>query len=92
MPIEAATEGEKIIQLEGKIDMIDGKVTYVVESLERIIRALEALETTRLADHEQRIQKLERWWSEWRGVNKFGILVSLLLGIVAILFTFLGKH
>ena len=28
--LEAQTDGEKIIQLDGKIDKIDGKVDYVV--------------------------------------------------------------
>lgn len=86
MPIEASTPGEKIIQLEGKIDVIDGKVTYVVESLERVLSAFEKLESVRLANHEERLIKIEKWQSEWKGVHRFISVAALVLGIISLLY------
>lgn len=85
MSISANTDGERIVQLEGKIDVIDGKVTYVVESLERVLIAFEKLEEVRLADHEARIITIERWQSEFRGMWRLVSGIALLLGIASII-------
>ncbi len=92
MPIESKTEREEIIKLDGKIDKLDGKVDYVVESLERVIKAFENLEAIKISDHETRITSIERWVSEWKGVNRFGVIIATVLGIVSILYTLLKNH
>ena len=69
MPIQPNTEREEIIKLDGKIDILDSKVDYVVASLERAILALENLEKTKLSDHETRLLAVEKWVSEWKGVQ-----------------------
>lgn len=81
--IKATTDGEKIMQLDGKIDKLDNKIDNVCDSLDRVAQAIEKLETVRVTDHEMRISKLEKWQSEWGGVYKAVAVLALLLGIVA---------
>jgi len=92
MPIQANTEREEIIKLDGKIDRLDGKVDYVVESLERVISAFEKLEATKLSDHELRLIAVEKWISEWKGVHRSLLILSLLIGLASFVITILGNH
>lgn len=92
MPIVPETPGEKLITLDGKIDRLDNKVDYVVDSLERVVTALERLETTRLSDHEVRIMTIEKWISEWKGVHRSLLILSILLGIGSLIVSFVAKH
>lgn len=84
MGIQANTDGEKMIQLDGKIDKLDSKIDTVCESLDRVVEALEKLETTRVSDHETRITKIEKWQAEWAGAYKLIAIVGLCLGACAI--------
>lgn len=88
--IAATTEGEKIIQLDGKIDKLDSKIDTVCESIDRVVKALETLELTRVTDHEARILKLEKFVSQWAGAYKVISVIALLLGIIATLKVFIG--
>jgi len=92
MAIESKTEREEIIKLDGKIDILDSKVDYVVASLERAILALENLEKTKLSDHETRILAVEKWVSEWKGVHRGLTILSLLIGLAALITTILSRH
>lgn len=85
MGIESKTDREEIIKLDGKIDVIDEKISYVVDSLERVLVAFEKLEEVRLADHEARIITIERWQSEFRGMWRLVSGIALLLGIASII-------
>lgn len=89
--MEANTEREEIIKLDGKIDKLDGKVDYVVESLERVIAQFEKLETTRLQDFEKRLLIVEKWISEWKGVHRALLIISLLLGATSTILLILAK-
>ena len=92
MPIQPNTEREEIIKLDGKIDILDSKVDYVVASLERAILALENLEKTKLSDHETRLLAVEKWVSEWKGVHRGLTILSLLIGLAALITTILSRH
>lgn len=92
MGIESKTEREELITLDGKIDRLDGKVDYVLESLERVITQFEKLETTRLQDFEKRLITVERWISEWKGVHRALLIISLLLGITSTILLILSRH
>jgi len=84
--IKPANEGERIIKLDGKIDILNNKFDDVCKSLERVVSALEKLETTRLADHETRLAVLESKENERRGMYKIVIFLGVLLSIgIAIL-------
>jgi len=84
--ISPVNEGERIIKLDGKIDNLNIKFDEVCKSLERVVNALEKLETTRLADHETRIAILESKENERRGMYKIVIFLGVLLSIgIAIL-------
>lgn len=83
MPLEPSTDGEKIIQLDGKIDKLDSKIDTVCESIDRVVKALEQLEVGRVTDHETRISRIEKWQSEWSGAYKVMTIASLILGIIA---------
>jgi len=85
--IEATTESEKIIQLDGKIDKLDNKIDEVCRSIDRAVEAIEKLESTRVNDQEDRINALETWKHEWSGVYKFLTIIGLLLGIISVILT-----
>lgn len=89
MGIEATTDGEKMIQLDGKIDLLNNNMENVFIQLDRVLKALEKLETTKVTDHEQRITKIERWQSEFSGVYKVVIFIAALLSSIAIIYTYL---
>lgn len=75
--MEPITDREIMIRL-------DGNVTQLKDSIERFAKALEELETTKFKDHESRIAKLERFQHELGGVYKFIGIISLILGIIAV--------
>lgn len=89
MAFEATTDGEKIIQLDGKIDKLDSKVDITNENLERLLTAIERLETTRIKDVEQRVTNLEKVNSAWTGAFKLisiiGLVVTIAAGFVKII-------
>lgn len=91
MAIEATTDGEKMIQLDGKIDNLNDKIDNVCESLDRVVLALERLETTRVSDHELRLNKIEKWQSEWMGVSRFIAIAAAVISIISILYTMAKK-
>lgn len=69
--MEAKTERELIIQMNGKIDSF-------AESMERIVNTLERLETVKFEGHEQRINRLEKFMYQWGGaLVAFNILMAL---------------
>ena len=80
MAFEATTDGEKIMQLSGNIERLDTKIDNVCESLDRVVSALERLETTRLSDHEKRIAELERKENERSGAYKFIMFAITIIG------------
>lgn len=83
MGLELKTDGEKMIHLEGKIDRIDDKIDGFGEKLERFIEALEKLEANRIQAMEGRLNKIEKWVSEWSGAYKLIAILGLILGIFA---------
>jgi len=85
--LEASTDGERIMQLDGKIDKLDTKIDNVCDSIDRVVVALEKLETTRVTDHEIRISKLEKWQSEWAGAYRLIAICGLLLGLISLIVT-----
>jgi hypothetical protein len=77
--MEAKTERELIIQ-------VDGKLNNMVESVERLANILERLETVKFEGHEGRITKLEKFTNQWGGAliafNIAAIIIGLLISIV----------
>lgn len=88
--IEATTDGERIIQLDGKVDKLDTKMDGIIGQLERVVSSFEKLETTRITKMEERLIILEKWKSEFSGMYKLVGTISLLLGIAALIISF--KH
>lgn len=81
--IKANTDGERLIQLDGKVDKLDSKIDAVIDSLRQVVISFEKLETTRIGKLEDRISTLESWKNEFSGGYKFFIILSLILGTVS---------
>lgn len=58
------------------------RIGHVSESVERIAKALESLETNKIAGHENRITKLEKWKSEWGGALKVGVVLLIIFELL----------
>lgn len=79
------TDREIMFSLSHKIDMASSNMERLCITIDGVVKSLEKLETTRLKDHEDRINKIELWRSEWGGVYKFGVIIALGLSIVGAL-------
>jgi hypothetical protein len=88
MNIVATTDGERMVQLDGKVDKLDTKMDSVIVQLERVVSSFEKLESTRISKMEERIIILEKWKSEFAGMYKLVGAISLLLGIAALVISF----
>jgi len=77
------TDREIMFSLSNKIDMTNLNIERLCLTMDGVVKSLEKLETTRLKDHEERINKLEMWYSEVNGVYEFGMIVALGLSIVS---------
>lgn len=80
--MEATTERELIIQM-------DGKLTRACEAIERCAASIEKLEVQKINNHQVRISKIEKWMNEWAGAYKLVSIISLVLGITATILTVL---
>lgn len=80
--MEPITDREIMIRL-------DSNVSQLRESIERFAKALENLEEIKIKDHEIRLNKIEKWVSEWSGAYKIIAILALILGIIATLKVFI---
>lgn len=80
--MEAITDREIMIRL-------DTNISQLKESIEKFARALENLEEIKIKDHEIRLNKIEKWVSEWSGAYKIIAVIGLILGIIATLKVFI---
>lgn len=83
--MEAKTDREEIMQLHGKVDVIKNSQDLTNENLERLIAAIENLETNRIKDIENRVSELEKWKSGWFGVMKFISIVGIVATILSVI-------
>ncbi len=83
--MEPITDREELITLNGEIKQLR-------QTIERYGEALLRLEDTKINDQEERITKIERWWSEWQGVYKLVSLLALALGIFSTLAVLFSKY
>lgn len=76
--MEAKTDRELIIQ-------VDGKLNTMATSVERLADILLRLETVKFEAHESRITKLEKFTNQWGGAliafNIGAIIVGILISI-----------
>ena len=73
--MEPVTDREVLIQMSGKIDNF-------AETMERIAKSLNNLETVKFEAHENRIAKLEKFINQWGGaLIAFNILV-VIVGLI----------
>ncbi len=83
------TDREIMFSLSNKIDITNSNIERLCFTINDVVKSLEKLETTRLKDHEERINKIETWYSEWNGVYKFGTILALGLSIVGAFVSFI---
>lgn len=75
--MEAKTDRELMIQMNGKMDRF-------AETMERIADTLNRLENVKFEGHEERISALERFQSKWAGVLvAFNITMAVLALLIA---------
>ena len=77
--MEAKTERELIIQVNGKVDLI-------AESMERLTNVLEKLENVKFQAHEERLLKVERFVNQWGGALIAFNIAAVIIGILISLF------
>jgi anti-sigma-K factor RskA len=77
--MEAKTERELIIQ-------VDGKLNTMATSVERLAGILERLETVKFEAHESRITKLEKFTNQWGGALIAFNIAAIILGILISIF------
>lgn len=73
---------EPITDREFMIRM-DGNFVQLSNSIDRVVKVLEHLETVRFEDHESRINKMEQRWDEQIGAYKVIALLALIISIVS---------
>lgn len=73
--MEAITDREIMIQL-------DGNIKQLKDAIEKFAKSLENLEETKIKDLEARVLKLEKWKSEWSGAYKIIAIVALVGTII----------
>lgn len=72
--MEATTDREVMIQIDGKVDRM-------CEAVERLADAVEKLETVKFQDHELRLLALEKRDNEWGGVYRFFVIAALTISV-----------
>lgn len=76
--VEAKTDRELILQ-------VDGKVNNINSNIERLANILERLETVKFEGHEQRLIRLEKFTNQWGGAliafNVAAILIGILISV-----------
>lgn len=77
--MEAKTDRELIIQ-------VDGKLSTMATSVERLASILERLETVKFEAHESRITKLEKFTNQWGGALIAFNIAAIILGILISIF------
>ena len=76
--MEAKTDRELIIRM-------DGKVEALAESVDRLAKAIEKFETVKFSQMEERVSKVERFINRWGGA---AIAFNLFVTISALLIAF----
>ena len=76
--MEATTDREIMIQL-------DSNIKSLKDAIEKFADSLEKLEQGKIKKIEDRLDNIEKWISQWQGVHKFFIIVSLLASIAAVI-------
>lgn len=75
--MEARTDREIMIHMNGKVD-------HFAETLERIVDALERLENVKFEGHEIRLSKLEKFQNQWGGaLIAFNIAIVIISLVIA---------
>jgi len=72
--MELITDREILVKL-------DANVSQLKDSIERFAEALEKLEETKIKDHDDRINKIEKWMNEWAGAYKVIAIVALVISV-----------
>ena len=87
--MEAKTDREEIIALHGKVDLLNSGQDTTNKNIEKLIQAIENLETNRIRDIENRVTELEKWKSGWFGVMKFVSIVGIVATIISVIIAIL---
>lgn len=66
------TDRELLLTVVSRLDQVS-------ESMERIASTLEKLENSKIASHDVRITKLEKWKNEWGGALKVVVIALLVI-------------
>ena len=69
------TDRELLLDVVGRLDNVS-------ESMGRIADTLEKLENNKIASHDVRITKLEKWMNEWGGALKVIVILLLVVQII----------
>jgi septal ring factor EnvC (AmiA/AmiB activator) len=80
MRVEAKTDRELLIGLDGRIELMDQKIDAFKDSLKDIVNAFNKMETERINDHEKRLVILEKEKNERGGAYKFLIAATIIIG------------
>lgn len=81
--MEAITDREIMIQL-------DGNIKELKNAIEKFAKSLENLEETKIKELENRVTKVEKWVSEWSGAYKIIAIIALVGNIVLAIKVFMS--
>lgn len=80
MSIDLQTDREILINMDGRIAIMDSKLDAFKDALQDIVNSFKELEAVQIADHEKRIKGLEKREDERNGIYKFIMFIIALLG------------
>jgi len=81
--MEATTDREWLIKIDGKIERTDAKLDNMCEAVERLANAIDKFETEKYEDHEKRLRSLEDERNERKGMYRLFIIVTVILTTLA---------
>ena len=85
--IEAKTDREILIDMDGRMELMSEKIDAFKDSLREIVVAFNKMETERINDHEKRIVLLEKAENEKIGAYKFLVGAAVVIGIAVSILT-----